>query len=131
MGSAPLEIMRDNCYEPHMPPQGEEKIAVQNSFKARRWIVAVVHPWFNRFWKMLVRYEKTNRALEYLLQQAATMIIFQRTRNYSGIYFLTRIWAQEFYKSSKRSDNGENAFPLYLLTFQNSLDANLYDAIPL
>ena len=75
--------MRDYRYVPHIRPRGEEKIAVQkiavqNGFKARRWIVEVVHSWFNRFRKLLVRYEKTNRAYESLLQLAASIIIFRK-----------------------------------------------------
>lgn len=57
--------MRAYHYTPHIRPRGEEKIAIQHGFKARRWIVEVVHSWFNRFRKLLVRYEKqmppTNR----------------------------------------------------------------------
>lgn len=70
--------MQDYRYVPHIRPRGEEKIAVQNGFKARRWIVEVVQSWFNRFRKLLVRYEKTNRAYESLLQLAASIIIFRK-----------------------------------------------------
>ena len=52
------EIMQVYRYEPHIRSRGEEKIAIQHGFKARRWIVEVVHSWFNRFRKLLVRYEK-------------------------------------------------------------------------
>lgn len=34
--------------------------------------------WLNRFRKLLVRYEKTNRAYESLLQLAASIIIFRK-----------------------------------------------------
>lgn len=37
------EIMQVYRYEPHIRPRGEEKIAIQNGFKAHRWIVEVVH----------------------------------------------------------------------------------------
>ena len=77
-GKKSKEIMQVYRYEPHIRPRGEEKIAVQNGFKARRWIVEVVHSWFNRFRKLLVRYEKTNRAYESLLQLAASIIIFRK-----------------------------------------------------
>ena len=30
--------------------------------KARRWVVEVCHSWFNRFRKLLVRYEKLERS---------------------------------------------------------------------
>ena len=56
--------MRDYRYVPHIRPRGEEK--------------KVVHSWFNRFRKLLVRYEKTNRAYESLLQLAASIIIFRK-----------------------------------------------------
>lgn len=72
------EIMQVYRYEPHIRPQEEEKIAIQNGFKAHRWIVEVVHSWFNRFRKLLVRYEKTNRAYESLLQLAASIVIFRK-----------------------------------------------------
>ena len=35
--------MRAYHYTPHIRPRGEEKIAIQHGFKARRWIVEVVH----------------------------------------------------------------------------------------
>lgn len=64
-GEKSENIMRAYHYTPHIRPRGEEKIAIQHGFKARRWIVEVVHSWFNRFRKLLVRYEKqmppTNR----------------------------------------------------------------------
>ena len=37
-------------------------IAVRQGYKARRWIVEVAHSWFNRFRKLLVRFEKTHAA---------------------------------------------------------------------
>ena len=70
--------MRAYHYTPHIRPRGEEKIAIQHGFKAQRWIVEVVHSWFNRFRKLLVRYEKTNAAYESLLQLAASIIIFRK-----------------------------------------------------
>ena len=77
-GKKSENIMRAYHYTPHIRPRGEEKIAIQHGFKARRWIVEVVHSWFNRFRKLLVRYEKTNAAYESLLQLAASIIIFRK-----------------------------------------------------
>ncbi len=77
-GEKSENIMRAYHYTPHIRPRGEEKIAIQHGFKARRWIVEVVHSWFNRFRKLLVRYEKTNAAYESLLQLAASIIIFRK-----------------------------------------------------
>ena len=48
-GEKSENIMRTYHYTPHIRPRGEEKIAIQHGFKARRWIVEVVHSWFNRF----------------------------------------------------------------------------------
>ena len=70
--------MRAYHYTPHIFPRGKEKIAIQNGFKALGWIVEVVHSWFNRFKKLLVRYEKTNVAYESLLQLTASIIIFRK-----------------------------------------------------
>ena len=78
-GKKSENIMRAYHYTPHIRPRGEEKIAIQHGFKARRWIVEVVHSWFNRFRKLLVRYEKTNAAYESLLQLAASIIIFRKS----------------------------------------------------
>jgi len=77
-GTKSEEIMRKYHYTPHIRPRGEEKIAIQHGYKARRWIVEVAHSWFNRFRKLLVRYEKTNASYESLLQLAASIIIFRK-----------------------------------------------------
>ena len=76
-GEKSENIMRAYHYTPHCP-RGEEKIAIQNGFKALGWIVEVVQSWFNRFKKLLVRYEKTNVAYESLLQLTASIIIFRK-----------------------------------------------------
>ena len=44
----------------------------------RKWIVEVAHSWFNRFRKLLVRYEKSNSSYEALLHLAATVIIYRK-----------------------------------------------------
>jgi IS5 family transposase len=46
--------------------------------KARRWVVEVCHSWFNRFRKLLVRYEKLERSFVALNHLAATIIAFRR-----------------------------------------------------
>ena len=56
----------------------KKKIAIQNGCKAKRWIVEVAHSWFNRFRKLLVRYEKSNSSFEALLHFAATIIIYRK-----------------------------------------------------
>lgn len=45
--------------------------------KARRWVVEVCHSWFNRFRKLLVRYEKLERSFVALNHLAAAIIAFR------------------------------------------------------
>ena len=72
------EIMRKYRYVPHIRSRGEEKARMKAGCKPRRWIVEVAHSWFNRFRKLLVRYEKTTASYEALLQMAATVIIYRK-----------------------------------------------------
>lgn len=46
--------------------------------KARRWIVEVAHSWFNRFRKLLVRYEKLHHSFMALNHLAAAIIAFRK-----------------------------------------------------
>jgi len=48
--------------------------------KARRWVVEVCHSWFNRFRKLLVRYEKLERSFMALNHIAAAIIAFRKVR---------------------------------------------------
>ena len=67
-------------YVPHIRPRGEEKKEIERnpSFKPRRWIVEVGHSWFNRFRKLLVRYEKTTESFLALNYLAATIITLRK-----------------------------------------------------
>jgi transposase len=46
--------------------------------RARRWIVEVAHGWFNRFRKLLVRYEKLERSFQALNHLAAAIITLRK-----------------------------------------------------
>ena len=46
--------------------------------KARKWVVEVAHSWFNRFRKLLVRYEKLERSFMALNHLAAAIIAFRK-----------------------------------------------------
>ena len=72
------EIMRKYRYIPHIRSRGEEKKQMKAGYKPRRWIVEVAHSWFNRFRKLLVRYEKTTASYEALLQMAASVIVYRK-----------------------------------------------------
>ena len=65
-------------YHPHVRPRGEEQVRRKNGYKPRRWIVEVAHSWFNRFRKLLVRYEKTHRSYLALNMLAAAIICFRK-----------------------------------------------------
>jgi putative transposase len=49
-------------YIPHVRRRGEEIEAQKTvrGYRARRWIVKVCLSWFNRFRKLLVRFDKTD-----------------------------------------------------------------------
>ena len=79
------KTLKQNGYIPHVRPRGEE-IAEKDKnpdFKPRRWIVEVGHSWFNRFRKLLVRYEKHAASFLALNQLAAAIITI---RKYCAIY---------------------------------------------
>jgi transposase len=56
--------VKERGYVPHVRPRGEEIAAKGKNpdIKARHWVVEVCHSWFNRFRKLLVRYEKMGTA---------------------------------------------------------------------
>lgn len=65
---------------PHIRPRGEEKKLIEKdpSFKARRWVVELAHSWFNRFRKLVPRYEKTDLSYIALNTLAAAMIVLNK-----------------------------------------------------
>ena len=63
-------------YIPHIQGRGEERHKKRTvpGYKARRWVVEASHSWFNRFRKILVRYEKTDASYVALLHLACAII---------------------------------------------------------
>jgi len=53
-------------------------------WKNRRWVVEVTHSWFNRFRKLLVRYEKLADSYEALLHLAAAIICWRKVASIYG-----------------------------------------------
>ena len=79
-GEPAQEVMKKNNYIPHVK-QREEEIREKRSnpnFQARRWVVEAAHSRFNRFRKLLVRYEKSTELYEALLHLAAAIIAFRK-----------------------------------------------------
>lgn len=69
-----------NGFTPHIRPRGEEKKLIEKdpAFKARRWVVELAHSWFNRFRKLIPRYEKTDLSYNALNALAAAMIVLNK-----------------------------------------------------
>jgi len=79
-GDPAREEMKERGYIPHVRQRREEKEAKRTipGYKPRRWVVEVAHSWFNRFRKILVRYEKLDYTYEALLHLAAAIIAFRK-----------------------------------------------------
>ncbi len=79
-GEPAKQAMIDRNYIPHVKQRGEEILEkkINPAFKARRWVVEVSHSWFNRFRKLLVRYEKLSDTYMALLHMAAAIIAFRK-----------------------------------------------------
>jgi len=82
IGEQAKQDVRDRNYIPHIRPRGEEieEKAKNPEFKPKRWVVEVCHSWFNRFRKILVRYEKMDRSYLGLLMLAAAVIVFRKIK---------------------------------------------------
>ena len=67
-GTPALKVIEEHGYVPHAKGRGQEAIELKRTPEkmARRWVVEVAHSWFNRFRKLLVRYEKLNHSFQAL-----------------------------------------------------------------
>ena len=79
-GSANRQEIETHGYIPHVVGRGVEAAEKRRdpTKKARRWVVEVCHSWFNRFRKLLVRYEKLERSFLALNHLAAAIIAFRK-----------------------------------------------------
>ena len=73
-------------YTPHIPPKASAAQPLPppghpDRHPPRRWVVEVGHSWFNRFRRLLIRWEK--QAANYLgfVQLAAILIIYRKLRH--------------------------------------------------
>jgi len=80
------EVAQCNGFISHIRPRGEEKkeIATNPEFKARRWVVERTHSWFNRFRKLIPRYEKTDCSYLALTSLAAALITLNQVMTIYG-----------------------------------------------
>jgi IS5 family transposase len=76
-GAPAAAVMAREGYLPHVRSRTQEvrQYMRHPRRRAHRWIVEVAHSWFNRFRKLLVRYEKLERSFIALNHLAAAIIV--------------------------------------------------------
>jgi len=81
-GQPARAIIEAHGYIPHVVNRRKEADLKRRDpkKKARRWVVEVCHSWFNRFRKLLVRYEKLERSFLALNHLAAAIIAFRNVK---------------------------------------------------
>jgi transposase len=88
-GASAAQTVSQHGYIGHVASRKDESDAKKTdpSKKARRWVVEVAHSWFNRFRKLLVRYEKTARSFLALNHLAAAIIAFRNVPSKINIIY--------------------------------------------
>jgi transposase len=81
-GAPALKVIEERGYIPHVKGRGQEASEIKRDpeKKARRWIVEAAHSWFNRFRKLLVRYEKLDRSFLAPNHLAASIMAFRKIK---------------------------------------------------
>ena len=74
-GEPAREQIRIRGYTPRVAPKKRKR---GRPLKNRRWVVEAAHSWFNRFRKLLVRYEKLSESYEALVHLAAAIICWRK-----------------------------------------------------
>jgi IS5 family transposase len=80
IGKSAEKSIRNWGFEPQVRQKMKKRLIKGDNevCKKHRWIVEVSHSWFNRFRKLLVRYEKLKRNYEALTMLAAAIITFRK-----------------------------------------------------
>ena len=88
-GVPALKVIEEHGYIPHVKGRGQEAKELRRApeKKARRWVVEVAHSWFNRFRKLLVRYEKLDRSFLALNHLAASIVAFRKIKSGENIIY--------------------------------------------
>ncbi len=73
-------------YTPHIPPQASAAYPLPppghpDRHPPRRWVVEVAHSWFNRFRRLLIRWDKQAKHYLGFVQLAACLIIYRKVRH--------------------------------------------------
>lgn len=79
-GKNAMKIILAHGYIPHVVSRKSEAAQKKRhpKKKARRWVVEACHGWFNRFRKLLVRYEKLEHTFLALNHLAAAIITLRK-----------------------------------------------------
>ena len=87
-GEPAKQIIESHGYIPHVKERGEEINSKKNvpRYRPHRWVVELTHSWFNRFRKLLVRYEKRACSYEALIHLACAIICWRKINNGYIIY---------------------------------------------
>jgi putative transposase len=80
------QTAQDHHFTPHIPPKVSAAQPLPppgdaTRHPARRWVVEVAHAWFNRFRRLLIRWEKKPDNYRALIHFAATLIIYRKLRH--------------------------------------------------
>lgn len=80
VGEEARRQMLESGYVPHVRGRTEEaQEKTQQLHKPKRWVVERTHSWLNRYRKLLVSFEKTERAYLGLLYFACAITAWRRT----------------------------------------------------
>lgn len=73
------EVLAEFGFTAHIHSRGEEAQAIkkQAGFKARRWVCERTHSWFNRFRRILIRWEKKPENYIGLLHLVCAIVAFR------------------------------------------------------
>jgi transposase len=88
-GAPALLTIASHHYIPHVQGRGQEARELRRNprQRARRWVVEVAHSWFNRFRKLLVRYEKRDDSFLALNYLAAAIIALRKVPTTQNIIY--------------------------------------------
>jgi len=80
------DTARTHGYVSHIPPKASAAQPLPppgdpTRHPPRRWVVEVAHAWFNRFRRLLIRWEKKADNYLALVQLAAVLIIYRKLRH--------------------------------------------------
>jgi len=74
-GEPAQEVIKDHALIPRVCRKKRKR---GRPPKNRRWVVEVTHSWYNRFRKLLVRFEKSTESYEALLHLASAIICWRK-----------------------------------------------------